>query len=198
LDDKYPSLSEASREGLLQYGTLLGEAADRMGLVARGDRPRLFRRHLVESLAPALVAALPGGARILDVGAGGGLPGIPLAIVRPDVRVTLLEAREKKISFLERTLLLLGVTNATVWAGSMEGLIPRPGPWDVAISRGVAWRRPMVAALEACLGTEGVLIRFGAPGPLPEPVRIQIIEVGSPRVLQFWPRSAWKDLPKAP
>jgi 16S rRNA (guanine527-N7)-methyltransferase len=107
-----------------------------MGLVARGDRPRLHRRHLVESLAPALVAALPKGARLLDVGAGGGLPGIPLAIVRPDLEVTLLEAREKKCSFLERTLLLWGSQRHGA-AGSMEGLIPA-GTLDLAISRGVA------------------------------------------------------------
>lgn len=177
----------------------MAEAADRMGVVSRGDLPRLFRRHLAEALAPALVKAIPPGARVLDIGSGGGLPGIPLALVRPDVYVTLMEARGKKIAFLERVLLTLNLTNAMVYGRPLEALADiAPAPFDVGVARGLTWTSPMIAALERCVKADGVLIRFGGPGAVPAGVRVELLEGATPRALQFWPRATWAELGSAP
>ncbi|WP_373047603.1 16S rRNA (guanine(527)-N(7))-methyltransferase RsmG [Vulgatibacter sp.] len=91
--------------------------------------------HLLDSLA--VVKHVPQGARVADVGTGGGFPGVPLAVARPDLRVELLDRTEKKILFLKTTLARLGIGNAQARHVRLEG---RPaaeglGPYDVAISR---------------------------------------------------------------
>jgi 16S rRNA (guanine(527)-N(7))-methyltransferase RsmG len=211
--DKYPLLLEERLKVLLDYGSLLAEATERMGIVSRKDRDRLLRKHVQESLAPELLPALPTAARILDVGAGGGLPGIPLAIVRPDLSVTLLEPRHKKVAFLERTRLLLGLSNVRIrplrleeLAGTGSGDPERPREtWNVGIARGVAWTRGMVRALRVCLEKDGLLIRFGSAelspaiiGDSPARVRVVRLEGPDPRALQFWPAETWDGLPDAP
>ncbi|HET9234219.1 MAG TPA: RsmG family class I SAM-dependent methyltransferase [Candidatus Eisenbacteria bacterium] len=190
---------------LLEYGELLSDATHRMGIVSRGDRDRLLRKHVRESLAVELVNALPQGARVLDVGAGGGLPGIPLAIVRGDLRVTLLEVRARKAAFLERAKMMLKLTNVDVLPCPMESVRANNAVntgttigWDVAVSRAVAWTRPMVRALRDCVSQDGQLIRFGSStGEFPGDVRIVLLEGPEPRALQFWPPETWDGLPEA-
>lgn len=184
---------------LLEYGELLSDATERMGIVSRGDRDRLLRKHLRESLAVELVQALPQGVRVLDVGAGGGLPGIPIAIVREDLVVTLLEPREKKAAFLERAKMLLGLENVVVSASRLEDVSRDiETSWNVAISRAVAWTPPMVRALRLCVVPDGELIRFGKEaGEFPPGVRVVLLEGAEERALQFWPRESWDHLPDA-
>jgi len=198
IKENYSSLSEAQVDRLLKYGELLKDATDRMGIVSRGDRERLFTRHIVESIAPELVAAIGEGWRVLDVGAGGGLPGIPLGIVRPDIQVTLLEARNSKVAFLERVKLSLGASNMFVQAGRMEEVSGAvTGRWDCAIARAVAWNGAMVRALRGCVAENGFLIRYGAPqGEIPAGVKIVSLASSNERALQFWPRSSWESLSK--
>ena len=196
---KYSSLSEAQIGKLVEYGVLLKGATDRMGIVSRGDRERLFTRHIMESLAPELVGAIGESAHVLDVGSGGGLPGIPLAIVRPDIQVTLLESRSSKAAFLERVTLALGLGNAFVRAGRMEelsGLVT--DRWDCAIARAVAWNGAMVRSLRECIADGGFLIRYGAPqGQVPEGVKIVPLELSNERALHFWPSETWDSLTNA-
>jgi 16S rRNA (guanine527-N7)-methyltransferase len=196
LRDKYPSLSEAQVGQLMEYGGLLRDATDRMGIVSRGDRERLFTRHIKESLARELVNLVGSSARILDVGAGGGLPGIPIAIVRAEVAVTLLESRNSKVAFLERVKLAIGLGNAYVRAGRMEELSGSvTGRWDCAIARAVAWNGAMVRALRGCIVENGFLVRFGAPqGPVPDGVKIVPLEDSNERALHVWPAETWDAL----
>ena len=195
---KYPELSAETCARLLEYADLVEEAAARQSLISKGDRTRFRTRHLAESLAPELTRHLPAGARVLDVGSGAGLPGIPLAILRSDLRVTLLEARDRKAAFLDRALLLLKLTNAEVRHLDLETLSPLGSPWEIAVARGVAWSPVMVQALERCLAPQGEVIRFGAPGPLPEGVLSTPLEGDAPRVLQIWSRETWAWLSSAP
>ena len=180
----------------MEYGELLSDATERMGIVSRGDLDRLLRKHVRESLAVDLANALPHGARVLDVGAGGGLPGIPLAIVRDDLKVTLLEARAGKAAFLERARMILKLANLEVLSGRMEGLSTcETTRWNVALSRAVTWTGPMVRALRTCMRQDGMLIRFGpTTGEFPTGVRVVPLEGTEPRALQFWPPETWDGL----
>jgi len=130
---------------LRRYRDLLLEANATLNLTAVRDAGAIDRRHIAESLAVvrALEEAgrLPRGASAIDVGSGGGLPGIPLAIARPDVAVTLLEATAKKAAFLERAVRELDLTNVRVIAARAEEAAREPGErerYDLALARAVA------------------------------------------------------------
>ena len=100
-----------------------------------------WQRHVEESLA--LLAASPPetGARVADVGAGAGVPGIPLAIVRPDLQVVLMEGDQRKAGFLIHVAGLLGLQRVTVAAGRVEELAHQPAlreRFDLAVTRAAA------------------------------------------------------------
>lgn len=104
-------------ERLGAFLDLLLEANTRFNLTAITDRDAAWHRHIFDSLTlmPFLVQAGSGGAkRVIDIGSGGGLPGIPLAIVMPDTSFTLLEATGKKADFLREAALRLELANVTV------------------------------------------------------------------------------------
>ena len=101
---------EVGRLGL--FLALLLDANRSFNLTAIRDSDEAWTRHILDSLTLLpLLADLEDGARIIDVGSGGGLPGIPLAIVLPRLRLTLLEATGKKAAFLQRTAGQLGLAN---------------------------------------------------------------------------------------
>ena len=193
------NISEATRAQLLQFAELVIEGSERMGLVARGDLPRLYMRHLREAVAPALLAAIPAGANVLDVGSGGGFPGIPLAILRNDIKMTLLEPRHRRAAFLERAVLVLGLGGVSVHTASMDAFSQQPGGarFDWIVSRGVAWTAPMVRCLGRVALDEAVLIRFGSPDFAHPGVNVIPIDGEAPRSIQIWPRSTWEGLPQA-
>lgn len=152
---------DAQLDVLRSYAGLLARANKRMNLTAVRDSAAIERRHLLESLALVrLVEAagvLPAGARVVDVGSGGGLPGIPLAIVRPDIQVTLLDAIRKKAAFLREATAALGLANVDVLAERAEEAGRDPATrerFDLATARAVA---PLDALAELTLP----LVRVG-------------------------------------
>ena len=104
---------------LARFGQLVYTQVAQLSLVARGDRTVLYTRHILDSLNPLDIQSPPPPSA-LDIGSGGGFPGIPLAIVWPGTRVTILESREKKAGFLERAVRELGIRNVTVACGRLE------------------------------------------------------------------------------
>src|SRR5258705_12393197 len=104
---------------LARFGQLVYTRVAQLSLVARGDRTVLYTRHILDSLNPIDFQSPPPSS-VLDVGSGGGFPGIPLAIVWPRTRFTILESREKKAGFLERVGRELGLRNVTVACGRLE------------------------------------------------------------------------------
>jgi 16S rRNA (guanine527-N7)-methyltransferase len=199
IDENVLNISSAAREQLLKFADLVIEGSERMGLVARGDLPRLYMRHMREAVAPALLDAIPVGAKVLDVGSGGGFPGIPLAILKKDIEIELLEPRHRRAAFLERAVLVLGLENASVHTASMDAFSQQPGGarFDWIVSRGVAWTAPMVRCLGRVALDEAVLIRFGSPDLTQPGVRVLPIDGEAPRAIQIWPRSTWEGLPQA-
>lgn len=167
--------------------------------MARGDRGRIFSRHFLESLSPPFIQRVPEGAKTLDVGSGGGFPGIPLAILRADTRLTLVEPRQKKGAFLDRAILSLGIRNAVVFLGTIEelGRLGREPEYDLAVSRGIRWTPEMIQGLDRLLLPEGLLLRFGGIEGT-EDLGGSVEAVSEDRGIQIWPRASWGGLPAAP
>jgi 16S rRNA (guanine527-N7)-methyltransferase len=145
------------------YADLLASAGVVRGLIGPRETPRLWSRHLLNS---AVVSELiPADASVADVGSGAGLPGIPLAIARPDVSVTLIEPLLRRATFLEEAAAELGLTNVRVIRARSEDLHRSddlaPG-FDVVTSRAVAslaqlidWCMPLVAPTGAVVALKG-------------------------------------------
>ncbi|MCU0691331.1 MAG: 16S rRNA (guanine(527)-N(7))-methyltransferase RsmG [Polyangiaceae bacterium] len=112
-----------------------------MNLTAIVDPQQAWEKHALDamSLLPHL-AALGAGARLADVGSGGGVPGMILAAARPDLKITLIEATQKKAAFLEGVAAALGLTQVTVRAARVETLHGGElgGSFDVVTARAVA------------------------------------------------------------
>jgi 16S rRNA (guanine527-N7)-methyltransferase len=104
-------------------------------------RDRAWDRHVEESLALLAQAALPAGTRCADLGSGGGIPGLVIAIVRPDVSMTLVESDRRKVGFLVHVCGLLDLANVTVVAQRAEEMARDPlhrEAYDAAVSRAMA------------------------------------------------------------
>lgn len=110
-------LSETQKQQLLDYVALLLKWNKVYNLTSVRDPAQMLSRHILDSLSvlPYLDAS-----SLLDVGTGGGLPGIPAAIVRPDCAVTLLDSNSKKTRFLQQVKAELGLHNVTVVHGRVE------------------------------------------------------------------------------
>lgn len=111
--------AERLLESLKQYGLLVYERAARLSLIAQGDRTVLFTRHILDSLNLATITKVA-PTSLLDVGSGAGFPGIPLAIVWPEVRITLVESRDRKAGFLEQAVRHLGLRHVQVVCDRLE------------------------------------------------------------------------------
>ena len=156
-------LSDNQVAQLSRYIDLLLAANERMNLtriVGRADAELL---HIADTLT--LLSDLPKDAhRLADVGSGGGVPGIPIAIARPDARVTLIESTKKKASFLLGAAPALGLTNMTVDARRAEEVAHSNAreTFDVAVARAVAtldwlaeWCLPLVRVGGRMLAMKG-------------------------------------------
>ncbi|MEZ4458314.1 MAG: 16S rRNA (guanine(527)-N(7))-methyltransferase RsmG [bacterium] len=116
-----------------KYVDLLIEFNNSMNLIGPMKKPEIIAELILDSLVPLLI--WPPGIEVLDVGSGAGLPGIPLAIARPDLQFRLVEPRKKRSQFLKIVANRLGLKNVRVWANRLEELPVQPV--DVAISKAV-------------------------------------------------------------
>ena len=113
-------LQEAQQQKLLAYLTLLQKWNGVYNLTAVRDPMQMVTQHLLDSLT--VVTAFDGVKSVLDVGSGGGLPGIVLAIAQPDMQVSLIDTVKKKTAFLTQVKAELGLRNVTVHSGRVEQL----------------------------------------------------------------------------
>jgi 16S rRNA (guanine527-N7)-methyltransferase len=130
-------LSAQQQRTLLAFVELLGKWNRTYNLTAIREPERMITHHLLDALA--VLPHLPPrtGLRVLDVGSGAGIPGLPLAIARPDWQVTLLDANHKKVAFVTQAAIELRLQNVAVHAARVESFAP-DAPYDVVISRAFA------------------------------------------------------------
>ncbi len=124
-------LTQPQYDSLIRYALLLREWNQRINLISRRDTDRILSYHVIDSLA--VQRLIPRGARVCDVGTGAGLPGIPLALLRPDLHVLLVESSQKRCRFLQAVVTELGLANVEVLNERAESLPPME--CDVVLSR---------------------------------------------------------------
>ena len=125
-------LPAATEERLGRYLGLLAKWNRTYNLTAVRDEAEMVAVHLLDSLA--VVPFLGAIGNLADVGSGAGLPGIPLALARPEMQVTLIESSQKKASFLQQAKIELGLINVSIHCGRVELATGLP-PFDAVISR---------------------------------------------------------------
>lgn len=147
-------------QALSSYAALTRKWNRTFNLVSRQDIERFETRHLLDALT-----ALPwiSAQRCVDLGSGGGLPGVPLAIMRPQMQVTLLERSERKARFLEQVVRDLGLANVQVWTGAARDYRPDSG-YGVLVSRAVASPAQVWRHGQHLLAEGGTMVLHAAVG----------------------------------
>jgi 16S rRNA (guanine527-N7)-methyltransferase len=161
-------LPKEAQEKLLAYLTLLAKWNKTYNLTAIRDPDKMISHHLLDSLA--VLPHLPPGA-LADVGAGGGLPGIAIAIAEPERRVTLNDANHKKAAFLQQAVIELRLANADVHIGRVQAWRPAQ-KFACVIARGFAELAEFIAACRHLLAPEGVLAAMKGIFPAAELERV--------------------------
>ena len=128
-------------EKLLRYHALLMDWNTRMDLTAVTDEAEMMDRHYVDSLMALRFGLIPRRGRIIDVGTGAGFPGMPLALACPEMQVTLMDAQQKRLTFLQAVIDDLQVRNVTLVHSRAEDGARLPlhrEQYDLAVARAVA------------------------------------------------------------
>lgn len=141
---------------LLDYLELLRTWNKVHNLCADASYEKMLAYHIIDSISVAGVINLKQKS-CLDVGTGAGLPGLLLAIVEPSCTMVLLDSREKKITFINHAINVLGVTNVVTAAERIEKFNP-PQPFDVIVSRAFASMSKFVACSERLCAENGILV----------------------------------------
>lgn len=161
---------DAERRGrLLDYLDLLGKWNKTYNLTAIREPERMLSHHLLDSLA---ILPHVGPAPLLDVGSGAGLPGIPLAIARPDLQVTLLDGVDKKCAFMRQASIQLGLGNISVVHARVEAW--RPGQrFGQIVSRAFSELAEFVALTAHLLAEGGRWLAMKGTRPDTELARLE-------------------------
>lgn len=145
------NLNTAQQLLLLEYASLLKKWNNTYNLTALRHDSEIISHHILYSLT--LLPYIQEAETLMDVGSGGGMPGIPTAICRPDLQITLLDSNTKKTAFLQQTVIELGLNNVTVAAGRVETIYDKKV--DVVTSRAFAELADFVALTKHLLNENG-------------------------------------------
>lgn len=172
-------LSAARQEQLLDYLALLNKWNGVYNLTSVRDPMQMMTLHLLDSLAA--VPAFAGAQNVLDVGAGGGLPGVVLAISKPDMKLSMIDTVHKKTAFLTQVKAELGLANVTVYTKKVQELEVKQ-PFDVITSRAFADLSDFVNWSGHLLAEGGRFIALKGTAPqdererLPEPWKVERLQ----------------------
>jgi len=131
----FPNLTDNQIDKFEKLKDLYQDWNSKINVVSRKDIDELYLRHVLHSLGIAKVIAFKKGAKILDVGTGGGFPGIPLAILFPDCNFHLVDSINKKLKVVDGVASSLGLTNVKTTHTRVEAI---KGTYDFIVSRAVA------------------------------------------------------------
>ena len=195
----FADFSEAQIEQFRQLEGLYKEWNEKINVISRKDIDALYEKHVLHSLAIAVLCSFDKGTQVVDIGTGGGFPGIPLAIFFPDVQFTLVDSIGKKIKVVQEVAAAIGLKNVTAIHGRVEEI--KGKTFDYAVSRAVAplgdlwkWISPLIRlGQRSDEFPNGLLCLKG--GDLTK----EIFESGMKRIVQVWsvnnifPESAFED-----
>ncbi len=131
---KYFQLTARQEQQLTALGVLYPEWNEKINVISRKDIDNLYEHHILHSLAIAKMIGFKAGSKVMDVGTGGGFPGIPLAIMFPDVQFTLVDSIRKKVHVAEEIAKAIGLENVTC---KWERVEEDKDKYDFIVSRAV-------------------------------------------------------------
>jgi len=146
----FDDFTEKQEKQLAALEGLYKEWNSQINVISRKDIDQLYPKHVLHSLSIAAIADFKSGSRIIDIGTGGGFPGIPLAIFYPDVEFVLCDSINKKLNVVREVSKAIGLANVSVeWKRAEE--MKQKNSFDFAISRAVAplgklwrWSSPLI------------------------------------------------------
>lgn len=147
----FPELSEQQKDQINKLYPLYKEWNDRINVISRKDIDELYERHVLHSLAIAKFIQFEPGSSILDLGTGGGFPGIPLAILFPDSRFHLVDSIGKKITVVKEVAQAIGLKNLTAEHQRVEKVQEK---YDFIVSRAVARTKQLFRWTHQKIATE--------------------------------------------
>jgi len=130
----FPNLSDLQKSQFAQLQQLYADWNDKVNVISRKDIDNLYTNHVLHSLAIAKIISFVDGTRLLDVGTGGGFPGIPLAIMFPNCQFHLIDSIGKKITVTNAVAEAIGLTNVTCEQIRVEQIKDQ---YDFVVSRAV-------------------------------------------------------------
>ena len=138
----FPSLNEEQKNQFIQLEALYKEWNEKINVISRKDIEQLYLHHVLHSLGIAKIISFADDTQVLDVGTGGGFPGIPLAILFPKAHFHLVDSIGKKITVVKEVVAALGLKNVTAQQIRAEEIT---NTFDFVISRAVTELTPFVA-----------------------------------------------------
>jgi 16S rRNA (guanine527-N7)-methyltransferase len=134
IEKYFPGLTSGQREKFRALKPVYDDWNSRINVISRRDMDNFYLHHVLHSLAIAKITGFVAGTSLLDAGTGGGFPGIPLAILFPDCRFTLMDSIQKKIKVVSEVASILGLKNVVPLRSRVE---EHSGKYDFVISRAV-------------------------------------------------------------
>lgn len=156
-------LSDSQIRSFRIYWDLLQVWNPSSGLISSRDEHRVVSRHFLDSLSVLKVLDVLKGARVMDVGSGGGFPGVPLKICRPAVYLTLLEPKEKRFFFLKTLVKTLGLKEVTLFCRRADEADHEPTiqeGFDLVLTRAVAGMERLVQICLPFVRRGGLLVAY--------------------------------------